>query len=237
MLNELKRRVWEANRRLPGSGLVTLTWGNVSGVDRVCGALVIKPSGVAYEDLTPEDMVVVDLNTGNVLEGTLRPSSDTPTHRVLYHAFPGIGGVVHTHSRWATVFAQSGRGIPPLGTTHADTFFGQIPCTRRMTRQEIEGEYERETGNVIAETFRTRSPADIPAVLVHSHGPFAWGADPLSALEQAIVLEQVAFMAWQNLLLQPGQAPMQPELLCRHYCRKHGENAYYGQPGRGVRHE
>ena len=233
MLNELKRQVCEANRRLPGSGLVTLTWGNVSGVDRARGVLVIKPSGVAYEDLTPEDMVVVDLNTGDVLEGALRPSSDTPTHRVLYNAFPHIGGVVHTHSRWATVFAQSGRGIPPLGTTHADTFFGEIPCTRRMTQQEIEGEYERETGNVIAEAFRMRSPADIPAVLVHSHGPFAWGAGPLDALEHAIVLEQVAFMAWQNLLLQPGQAPMQPELLRRHYCRKHGKNAYYGQPGKG----
>ena len=155
---------------------------------------------------------------------------------MLYNAFPHIGGVVHTHSRWATVFAQSGRGIPPLGTTHADTFFGEVPCTRRMTRQEIEGEYERETGNVIAETFRTRSPASIPAVLVHSHGPFAWGADALDALEHAIVLEQVACMAWQNLLLQPGQPPMQPELLRRHYCRKHGENAYYGQLGKEARH-
>ncbi len=155
---------------------------------------------------------------------------------MLYNAFPHIGGVVHTHSRWATVFAQSGRGIPPLGTTHADTFFGEVPCTRRMTRQEIEGEYERETGNVIAETFRTRSPASIPAVLVHSHGPFAWGADALDALEHAIVLEQVACMAWQNLLLQPGQPPMQPELLSRHYCRKHGENAYYGQLGKEARH-
>ncbi len=229
MLKELKEQVYEANMLLPKHNLVTFTWGNVSGIDRSSGMIVIKPSGVDYDKLSPEDMVVVELESGKRVEGSLNPSSDTPTHLALYRAFGNIGGVVHTHSRWATVFSQSGRGIPPLGTTHADYFYGEIPCTRRMTPEEIGGEYERETGNVIIKTFEGRSPDDITAVLVHSHGPFAWGTDPHNAVHNAVVLEELAFMAWHNLIMQPDISPMQRELMDRHYLRKHGADAYYGQ--------
>ena len=229
MIKELKEQVYEANMLLPKHSLVTFTWGNVSGIDRGSGLMVIKPSGVDYDKLRPEDMVVVELDSGKRVEGSLNPSSDTPTHLVLYRAFGNIGGVVHTHSRWATVFSQSGRGIPPLGTTHADYFYGEIPCTRRMTPEEIGGEYERETGNVIVEEFEGKSPDDIPAVLVHSHGPFAWGTDPHNAVHNAVVLEELAFMAWHNMIMQPDIQPMQRELMDRHYLRKHGAGAYYGQ--------
>lgn len=229
MLEELKQRVYEANMKLPEHNLVVFTWGNVSGIDREKGLVVIKPSGVDYDKMTAEDMVVVDLKTGERVEGRLNPSSDTPTHLVLYREFPNIGGVVHTHSRWATIYSQSGMGIPPLGTTHADYFYGEIPCTRKMTPEEIAGEYERETGNVIAETFREKSADDIPAVLVHSHGPFTWGTDPFNAVHNAVVLEELAFMAWQNQMMNPAIPPMQQELMDKHYLRKHGANAYYGQ--------
>lgn len=230
MLEELKQQVFEANMQLPKHGLVTFTWGNVSGIDRVSGLMVIKPSGVEYDVMCAEDMVVVDLETGRRVEGKLKPSSDTPTHLELYKAFPGIGGIVHTHSRWATIFAQSGRGIPALGTTQADYFYGEIPCTRRMKPEEIRGEYEKETGTVIVERFLDLSPQDMPAVLVHSHGPFAWGTDPANAVHNAVVLEECAMMAWHNLALSGCTIePMQQELLDKHYLRKHGVNAYYGQ--------
>lgn len=229
MLEALKQTVFEANLLLPRHGLVTFTWGNVSGVDREQGLMVIKPSGVEYDDLRPEDMVVVDLETGERVEGRLNPSSDTDTHLVLYRAFPHIGGVVHTHSRWATIYAQAGRSIPALGTTHGDYFYGEIPCTRKMTPDEIRGRYELETGNVIVETFRDKAPDDIPAVLVHSHGPFCWGKDPLNAVHNAVVLEEIAFMAWHNQMMDPAVPVMQQELLDKHYLRKHGANAYYGQ--------
>ena len=230
MLAELKREVLEANLLLPKHGLVTFTWGNVSGIDREKGLVVIKPSGVEYDGMTAEDMVVVDLD-GKVVDGKWKPSSDTPTHLALYKAFPALGGVVHTHSRWATSFSQAGRGIPAFGTTQGDYFYGEIPCTRKMTPQEIAGEYELETGNVIIETFRTRGidPAQVPAVLVNSHGPFAWGKDAHEAVHNAVVLEEVAFMAFHAMALTPGLPPMQQELLDKHYLRKHGANAYYGQ--------
>lgn len=229
MLEELKKRVCEANLQLPKYGLVTFTWGNVSGVDREKGLMVIKPSGVDYDGMMPDDMVVVSLATGKKVEGRWKPSSDTPTHVALYRAFGNIGGVVHTHSRWATSWAQAGRGIPAYGTTHGDYFYGEIPCTRKMTPGEIAGEYEKETGNVIIETFDGRSPDDIPAVLVHSHGPFVWGTDAENAVHNAVVLEELAFMALHTEALQPKIAPMQQELLDKHYLRKHGKNAYYGQ--------
>lgn len=229
MLEELKQKVCEANLLLPKYNLVTFTWGNVSGVDREKGLMVIKPSGVEYDNMKPSDMVVVDLATGKKVEGDLNPSSDTDTHVVLYNTFKNIGGVVHTHSRWATVFAQSGRGIPALGTTHGDYFYGEIPCTRKMTPVEIGGKYELETGNVITETFNSLNPDDIPSVLVHSHGPFSWGTDPDNAVHNAVVLEELAFMAWHNIMMNPEIAPMQQELLDKHYLRKHGANAYYGQ--------
>lgn len=228
MLEELKKRVYEANMLLPKYGLVTFTWGNVSGVDRERGLMVIKPSGVAYEQLRRDDMVVVDMNTGERVEGQYNPSSDTPTHLELYRHFP-VGGIVHTHSRWATIFAQCGRGIPALGTTHADDFYGEIPCTRQMTPEEIAGEYEKETGKVIVERFAGLSAEEVPAVLVYSHGPFAWGSSPEQAVHHAVVMEEVAFMAWHALLLDGSLPPMQPELLNRHFRRKHGPNAYYGQ--------
>lgn len=230
MLEALKQAVLEANLLLPRHNLVTFTWGNVSGIDRERGLVVIKPSGVEYDGMKAEDMVVIDLE-GSRVEGRYKPSSDTPTHLALYRAFPGLGGIVHTHSRWATSFAQAGRGIPALGTTQGDYFYGEIPCTRRMTPGEIGGEYERETGNVIVETFRTRKidPSRVPAVLVHSHGPFAWGRDPHDAVHNAVVLEEVAFMDFHALMLNPGLTAMQPELLDRHYLRKHGPGAYYGQ--------
>ena len=232
MLEDLKQAVWEANLRLPKHNLVTFTWGNVSGIDRQKGLMVIKPSGVEYDALKPSDMVVVDLETGKTVEGDLKPSSDTDTHLVLYRAFQNIGGVVHTHSRWATIFAQAGRGVPALGTTHGDYFYGEIPCTRRMTAEEIGGRYELETGNVIVERFRHLDPDSVPAVLVHSHGPFCWGKDAKEAVHNAAVLEEVAFMAWHNLALDAALPPMQQELLDKHFLRKHGKNAYYGQKKR-----
>lgn len=229
MLEELKKAVWKANLQLPKLGLVTFTWGNVSGIDRERGLVVIKPSGVEYDVMTPEDMVVVSLATGERVEGRWKPSSDTPTHLVLYRAFPDCGGIVHTHSRWATSFAQAGLGIQPLGTTQGDYFYGEIPCTREMTPAEIAGAYEEETGNVIVETFANQNPAQIPAVLVHSHGPFTWGCDAAEAVHNAAVLEEVSFMNFHSLQLNPGQTRMQQELLDKHYLRKHGKNAYYGQ--------
>ncbi len=229
MLEALKQSVYEANMALPKHGLVTFTWGNASAVDREAGLMVIKPSGVEYADLKPEDMVVLELETGKQIEGAMRPSSDTATHLELYRAFAGVGGVVHTHSRWATIYAQARRGIPALGTTHGDYFYGEIPCTRLMTAEEIAGEYEKETGAVIIETFRNRSPLDIPAVLVASHGPFAWGKDAHEAVHNAVVLEEVAYMAWHAVQMRPDLPPMQQELLDKHYLRKHGTHAYYGQ--------
>ncbi len=228
MLEELKELVCKANLLLPKHGLVTFTWGNVSGIDRESGLVVIKPSGVEYDGMTPEDMVVVDLD-GKVVEGKWKPSSDTATHVVLYRAFPNIGGVVHTHSRWATSFAQAGVAIPAMGTTQGDYFYGDIPCTRPMTDAEIKGEYERETGNVIVETFSGKSADDVPGVLVYSHGPFAWGTDPLNAVHNAVVMEEVAFMDYHALTLNPVHRDMQQTLLDKHYLRKHGANAYYGQ--------
>ena len=231
MLEALKEQVCKANLLLPKYNLVTFTWGNVSGVDREKGLMVIKPSGVDYDGMSPEDMVVVSLKTGERVEGKWKPSSDTDTHVALYNAFPGLGGVVHTHSRWATSFAQAGRGIPAYGTTQGDYFYGEIPCTRRMTPEEIAGRYELETGNVIIETYRERGidPEQVPAALVHSHGPFAWGTDPENAVHNAVVLEECAFMALHALALNPELPPMQQELLDKHYLRKHGANAYYGQ--------
>ena len=208
MLEKLKQEVLEANLLLPKYGLITFTWGNVSGIDRESGLVVIKPSGVPYDGMTAEDMVVVDLG-GNVVEGKWKPSSDTPTHLVLYKAFPSCGGIVHTHSRWATSFAQAGVGIAPLGTTQGDYFYGEIPCTRCMTPAEIAGEYEKETGNVIVETFQ--------------------GKDAHEAVHNAVVLEEVAFMNFHSLQLNPNQTRMQQELLDKHYLRKHGSHAYYGQ--------
>ncbi len=231
MLERLKQEVLEANLLLPKHGLVTFTWGNVSGVDRERGLMVIKPSGVEYEGMTAEDMVVVSLATGEKVEGKWKPSSDTATHVALYNAFANVGGIVHTHSRWATTFAQAKVDIPALGTTHGDYFYGAIPCTRLMTPAEIAGEYEKETGNVILETFRNRDidPGRISAALVASHGPFAWGGDPMNAVHNAVVLEEVACMAFHAMHLNPDLGPMQQELLDKHYLRKHGKNAYYGQ--------
>lgn len=228
MLEKLKQEVLEANLLLPEYGLVTFTWGNVSGIDRESGLVVIKPSGVPYKGMSVEDMVVVDLD-GNRVEGKWKPSSDTPTHVELYKAFPECGGIVHTHSRWATTFAQAGLDIPAMGTTQADYFYGDIPCTRMLTPEEIAGEYEKETGSVIIETFRDRSPTDIPGVVVHSHGPFAWGASAHEAVHNAVVMEEVAFMDWHAMMIATGAGRMQSELLDRHYLRKHGKNAYYGQ--------
>jgi len=228
MLENLKKQVYEANMELPKRGLVTYTWGNVSGIDRESGLVVIKPSGVSYDGMTVEDMVVVDLD-GNVVEGKWKPSSDTPTHLALYRAFPECGGVVHTHSRWATSFAQAGMAIPAMGTTQGDYFYGDIPCTRPMTDEEIAGEYEKETGNVIIETFAGKDPAAVPGVLVYSHGPFAWGKDASDAVHNAVVMEEVAFMDYHALMLNPAHRDMQQSLLNKHYLRKHGANAYYGQ--------
>lgn len=228
MLERLKQEVLEANLDLPKYGLVTFTWGNVSGIDRKSGLVVIKPSGVPYDKLKLEDLVVVDLD-GNKVEGELKPSSDTPTHLVLYKAFPQVGGIVHTHSPWATSWAQAGRGIPALGTTHADYFYGEIPVTRAMTREEIESAYELETGNVIVETFKDKDPMMIPSVLVNSHAPFNWGKDPHEAVHNAVVVEEVAKMALHAYNLNPDIQPMDQALLDKHFLRKHGANAYYGQ--------
>ena len=232
MLEELKKEVFQANLDLPKHGLVTFTWGNVSGIDRDAGLMVIKPSGVDYDEMGADDMVVIDVNTGKKVEGKLNPSSDTDTHLELYRACPDIMGVVHTHSRYAASFSQAGLDIPALGTTGADYFYGPIPCTRPMTDEEIKGAYEAETGKVIVETFRKRGFEfkDIPAVLVYSHGPFTWGKSPANAVYNAVVLEEVAFMAFHSMMLRGTDIPpMQQVLLDKHYLRKHGKNAYYGQ--------
>lgn len=231
MLEQLKQQVLAANLALPKYGLVTFTWGNVSGVDRASGLMVIKPSGVDYEGMGIDDMVVVDIASGDVVEGKWKPSSDTETHRGLYLAFPNIGGIVHTHSRHATIWSQAGLDIPAWGTTHADYYYGNIPCTRLMTEFEIQHDYEWKTGQVIIETFERRhlNPDQMPAVLVHSHGPFAWGKNALDAVHNAVVLEEVAYMAIFTRQLSPQQSDMQQELLDKHYLRKHGANAYYGQ--------
>ena len=228
MLEALKEQVWQANLELPKRGLVVYTWGNVSGIDREKGLVVIKPSGVDYEEMKPEDMVVTDLD-GNIVEGKLRPSSDLKTHLVLYRNFKAIGGVVHTHSTWATIWAQAGLSIPPLGTTHADYFYGDVPCTRRMTGDEISRDYEEETGNVILEEFRGLNPSDLPGVLVNNHGPFTWGKDAHNAVHNAVVLEELAKMAYHTIALNPDVMPISQNLLDKHYLRKHGANAYYGQ--------
>lgn len=230
MLEQLKETVFKANLALPKYHLVTFTWGNVSGIDREKGLVVIKPSGVEYAEMTSRDMVIVDLD-GNVVDGDLKPSSDTATHIALYKAFPEIGGIVHTHSTCATSWAQAGKPIPAFGTTQADYFYGEIPCTRKMTEEEIAGEYELETGNVIVETFKTReiNPVQVPGVLVHSHAPFAWGKNPQDAVHNAVVLEEVAEMGWKTLSINPDAKPMDQALLDRHFLRKHGANAYYGQ--------
>ena len=229
MLETLKQQVCEENLKLYTYGLITLTWGNVSGIDRESGLVVIKPSGLPYDRMKPEDMVVVDLD-GNKVEGIWNPSSDLPTHLILYKADERIGGVVHTHSRWATIFSQAGWSVPALGTTHADTFYGDIPCTRKMTAEEIAGEYEAETGNVIVETFAGRDMMDVPAVLVQSHGPFTWGKTATKAVENAVVLEEVSMMAWHCMQMEKNIS-FQQELADKHYFRKHGPNAYYGQGG------
>ncbi len=217
-----------ANLALPKHGLVTFTWGNVSGIDRQQGLVVIKPSGVPYEQMKTEHLVVVDLD-GNPVEGGLRASSDTPTHLVLYKAFPEIGGIVHTHSSWCTSWAQAGRAIPALGTTHADYFYGEIPCTRKMTVEEIQENYEENTGHVIVETFHDKNPLHIPGVLVNTHGPFSWGKDAAEAVHNAVVMEEVAKIAYRTFALAPGIATMDQVLLDKHFLRKHGANAYYGQ--------
>jgi len=229
MLEQLKEQVYKANLLLPKYNLVVFTWGNVSGIDRESGLFVIKPSGVSYDELTPDDMVVVNLK-GEKVEGKFNPSSDTPTHCELYNNFKDIGGVVHTHSRWAAIWAQAGRGVPPYGTTHGDYFYGEIPCSRSMTPAEIAGEYEKETGKVIVETFQNRSYIDIPAVLVKSHGPFTWGKDCFEAVHNSVVLEELAMMAWHTEAISSSPTTiMQQELLDKHFLRKHGKNAYYGQ--------
>lgn len=235
MLEELKEKVFRANLDLVKHGLVIFTWGNVSAIDRATGLVVIKPSGVSYETMRAEDMVVVDLD-GKVVEGDLRPSSDTPTHLVLYKAFPEIGGVVHTHSTYATAWAQAGLDIPNVGTTHADYFHDDIPCTRDMKKSEVFGEYEKETGNVIVERFKGMNPVDTPAVLVRNHGPFTWGTDADNAVHNAVVLEQVAKMGFvavtlnlSTLDLVNHKPSMNKLLIEKHYSRKHGPNAYYGQ--------
>lgn len=228
MLEELKEKVFKANLDLVKHGLVIFTWGNVSGIDRENGLVVIKPSGVSYDEMKVDDMVVVDINTGNVVEGSLRPSSDTPTHIALYRAFPEIGGVVHTHSTYATAWSQAGVDLPNIGTTHADYFHDAVPCTRDMTEQEVKGDYELETGNVIVDRFKNLNPVHTPGVLVKNHGPFAWGTSPADAVHNAVVLEQVAKMASIAYTVNPSLT-MNPLLIEKHFSRKHGPNAYYGQ--------
>ena len=229
MLEELKEKVFQANLDLVKQGLVIFTWGNVSGIDREKGLVVIKPSGVSYDDMKASDMVVVSLETGEVVEGDLNPSSDTPTHLVLYRAFPNIQGVVHTHSTYATAWAQAGKDIPNIGTTHADYFYKGIPCTESMTKEEVEGEYELETGNVIVKRFEGINPDHTPAVLVKNHGPFTWGKDAAEAVHNAVVLEECAKMAYYTEKINPDVKPIPQELLDKHFLRKHGANAYYGQ--------
>jgi L-ribulose-5-phosphate 4-epimerase len=229
MLEKLKREVCEANLKLVAEGLVIQTWGNVSGLDRAGGRMVIKPSGVPYADMKPEHMVVVSLGAGKVLEGRLNPSSDTPTHLVLYRAFKDIRGIVHTHSMYATIWAQARRDIPALGTTHADYFHGPVPCTRQLKPSEIRANYEANTGHVIVECFKRRDPLSCPAALVASHAPFAWGRTVADAVHNAIVLEHLARMASETLRVNSSIRPMPPALLDKHYRRKHGPSAYYGQ--------
>lgn len=227
MLANLKEEAFRANLDLVKHRLVIFTWGNVSCIDREKGWIYIKPSGVSYEEMTAGDIVVLDLD-GGIVDGKLKPSSDTPTHLVLYKAFPDIGGIVHTHSTYATSWAQAGRDIPNIGTTHADYFNDAIPCTRQMTKEEVEGHYEEETGNVIVERFRDINPQYVPGVLVNNHGPFSWGKDAHEAVHNAVVIEQVARMAWLSLNINP-QLRMNPELVKKHFYRKHGPGAYYGQ--------
>jgi L-ribulose-5-phosphate 4-epimerase len=226
-LISLKQAVFEANLALVKEGLVKLTWGNASGIDRARGLIVIKPSGISYDEMTPEDMVVLDLQ-GNVADSRLKPSSDTPTHLFLYQAFPSIGSIVHTHSEWATSWAQASRSIPCFGTTHADHFYGPVPCTRLLTADEIQGQYERSTGQVIQEAFTGINPTEVPGVLVAEHGPFCWGKTPAEAVKHAIILEEIAKMAFRTVMLGKDHA-VQEALLDKHYQRKHGPGAYYGQ--------
>jgi L-ribulose-5-phosphate 4-epimerase len=227
MLEELKREVFQANQDLVKHGLVIFTWGNASGINRQKGLVVIKPSGVSYNDMKPEDMVILDLE-GKIIEGRLKPSSDTATHLVLYQSFPNIGGVVHTHSTYATAWAQAGKDIPNIGTTHADYFKDAIPCTRDMSEKEITGDYEKETGCVIVERFAGINPDYTPGALVYNHGPFTWGTDTRDAVHNAAVLEQIAKMAYLSLGINPI-LKMNKELIKKHFSRKHGKNAYYGQ--------
>ncbi|PYG90267.1 L-ribulose-5-phosphate 4-epimerase [Ruminiclostridium sufflavum DSM 19573] len=228
MLEQLKQDVLKANLELPEKKLVTYTWGNVSGIDRNSGLVAIKPSGVDYSTMKAEDIVLIDL-TGRIVEGRLKPSSDAPTHIALYNAFPGIGGVCHTHSRWATAWAQAGLGIPAYGTTHADYFYGEIPCTREMSKSEIASDYEANTGSVIIEAFNNLNPEYIPGILVKNHAPFTWGKDAEEAVHNSVVLEEIAMMAIQCRFLKPDAKPMPDKLLDRHFLRKHGAGAYYGQ--------
>ena len=232
MLIKLKQLVYEANMELPRRGLVTYTWGNVSGIDRESGLVVIKPSGVEYDELRPEDLVVVDLEN-HIVEGTLNPSSDTKTHLELYKTFPQLGGIVHTHSPYAVGWAQAGRDIPAYGTTHADYFYGPVPCARHLTPEEVEEDYERNTGKSIIETFTQRGidPAHVPAVICHSHGPFTWGKTPAQAVYHAVVLEEVAKMALYTAQIAPDCPPAPQHVQDKHFMRKHGPNAYYGQQG------
>lgn len=227
-MQQLKQQVFEANMALPRHGLVTFTWGNVSAIDRERQCIVIKPSGVAYEQMSADDMVVVDMN-GAVIEGKYRPSSDTATHLALYKQYPELGGVVHTHSTHATAWAQAGLNIPALGTTHADYFFGDIPCTRALTAQEVQGEYELNTGKVIIETLGESNPLHTPGIVVYQHGPFAWGKDVDDAVHNAVVMEEVARMAWIARGINPALKPIDSYLMNKHFQRKHGANAYYGQ--------
>ena len=227
MLEKLKEEVFQANLDLVKHGLVIFTWGNVSGIDREKGLVVIKPSGVSYDKMKPKDMVVLNLY-GKVMEGDMKPSSDTPTHLVLYRQFENIGGGVHTHSEWATSWAQAGKGIPAIGTTHADYFYGEIPCTRKMTAEEINGDYELETGKVILESFKDLNPDQVPGVLVNNHGPFNWGTDVRNAVHNAVVMEELAKTTFRSLQLNP-EAKMDQALLDKHFFRKHGKDAYYGQ--------
>lgn len=227
-MQPLKKQVFEANMDLPRYGLVTFTWGNVSAIDRARGRVVIKPSGVAYDAMTVDDMVVVDLD-GNVIEGRWNPSSDTATHLALYRRFPSLGGIVHTHSTHATAWAQAGMAIPALGTTHADYFFGDIPCTRALAEAEVSDEYERNTGKVIIETLGERDPLHTPGIVVYQHGPFSWGNDAHDAVHNAVVMEEVAKMAWISRGINPQLKPIDSYLMNKHYLRKHGPDAYYGQ--------
>ena len=229
MYKKLKEEVLKANLLLPKYGLVVFTWGNVSAVDREKGIIAIKPSGVEYDDMQADDIVIVDIATGEVLDGKLKPSSDTPTHLELYRQFPNIGGIVHTHSRWATIFAQAKHPIKAYGTTHADYFYGEIPCTRLLSEAEIKGEYELNTGKVIVETFKDTDPDFVPGVVVASHGPFAWGKSALDAVHNAVVMEEVAMMSWHAKIENPSLESMDQNLLDKHFLRKHGKNAYYGQ--------